>query len=108
MKRSCKIFVFLAFITGGGLGVLASRIYFKHHDDKKRYDHEFTVAASDDLDWTKGVGEDVIVEFKSYIVRDGERVLDGTSFEWWPARGDRKFTIYRDGTREGFESSTPE
>lgn len=96
--------VFLAFF----LGILAGR-YFRWKEGPQELHAlamELEVFPDKPIDWRKGIGEDVEVEVKSFVVRDGRRVLDGPSMVWVPVIGNKRISFYKDGELQGVESLT--
>jgi len=79
--------------------------YDNHRINRQRdYEEEFEVISKGGVDWAKGVGEGVVVEFRAYQIRNGKKVQEGPSLSWTPAVGDRRITIYHNGSVSGVES----
>ena len=91
------------------LGILIGGVGMAYYDDhrfnrQRDYAAEFEVSSKLGVDWTKGVGEDVVVEFRTYEIRNGKKVQEGPSLSWTPAVGDRRVATYHNGSVSGVES----
>lgn len=101
MRKIDAWIVVMAMGTGLSLGIGGTRLYdFFQRPDPGVFSHEFIVQANHDVDWRNGIGDDVVVKFRSFVTRKGQRVREGPSFEWSPIPGDRRVEFYRDGSVE--------
>jgi hypothetical protein len=105
MRKSDAWIVVIATGTGLWLGFGGTRLYdFFHRPDPGVFSHEFIIHAKHDVDWRHGIGDDVVVEFRSFVTRKGKKVREGPSLEWSPIPGDRRVEFYRDGSVDSVES----
>jgi hypothetical protein len=96
-------------IGGFAMGMLATKIYdYRNQIGRSKTIHEFSVQSDHEIDWRAGVGNDVVVNFQSFIMRDKEKLKDGPSLRWSPATGDKDIEVYHEGLLHSFESNSRE
>lgn len=105
MRKIDAWMVAIGTATGLAAGIVGTRLYeFSRRQDPGIFSHEFEVHSVHPINWRGGIGEDVVVEFRSFVTRKGARLREGPSFQWRPAAGDRNVEFYRNGSAESVES----
>lgn len=104
MKKSSILLVVFSVLFGAGSGVMGTRIYtWNKLRQSQEYAYEFEVISLNKAEWLKFAGEDTVLKFDSYTIKNGNRVRDGNSFRWMPLLGDEEFSVYKDGSLIGVE-----
>jgi hypothetical protein len=98
MEKRVLVLMLASGVGGIAFGAIATRAFCWFQMPRSvSYTHDLEVLPSD-FDWKGEVSSDVEIRFNSYVIKDGERKLEGSSFTWHPVTGEKEFRVYRDGS----------